>query len=534
MSPAASGGPPAADGRWGGLSPAGWALLLVGLHLLLGLLLYEPTLFPGGDNAGYMILGQSLRTGHGYRDLYLPGAPLHTKYPPLYPALLAILGLTGGGLQLFKLASLALTTASVWLAWRLGRALGGSAAGLAAAGLLAVSPALLEFSHVVLSEAPFTFFVVLSLVGCAEERPLVSVAAAAGAFLTRTAGLPLLVAVPVGFAVRGERRRAVASGILFACLLGGWALFQRLGTPGEAGYLSQLTMVNPYDPGAGHVGAAGLLSRVAGNLWTYVSASLPHALTDVRPGPDGSFPLLLLGLVVTALAFADWLGRMAAGIRTSELFALLYVGLLAVWPSVWTDRRFLLPLLPLLFVYVVGGVARLAQRVRSEAAGMKPAGRKRRGRAAPAIALAALLLALPGALADGHEVPERAECLQSWRAGSPCDPPAFASFYAAARWAKSHLPPDAIVANRKPRIFYWISGLRGDVYPYSPEPEAVLRGLDEMKARFVVVDALSATTARYLVPAIQAHAKRFGLLYREGDPPTLVLSMEKSPETALR
>ena len=65
-----------------GLSPATWAGIAVALHVLLGLVLYDPTLFTGGDNAGYMILGDALRSFRGYLDLHLPETPLHTKYPP--------------------------------------------------------------------------------------------------------------------------------------------------------------------------------------------------------------------------------------------------------------------------------------------------------------------------------------------------------------------------------------------------------------------------------------------------------------------
>ncbi|MDH3733041.1 MAG: hypothetical protein OEU54_05880, partial [Gemmatimonadota bacterium] len=73
---------PAVDDRRFGLI----ALALAALHAIGGLLLFEPTLFPGGDNAGYLILGEALREGEGYRDLYLPGSPLHAKYPPVFPS----------------------------------------------------------------------------------------------------------------------------------------------------------------------------------------------------------------------------------------------------------------------------------------------------------------------------------------------------------------------------------------------------------------------------------------------------------------
>ncbi|MFW5905123.1 MAG: hypothetical protein ACOCUZ_02790, partial [bacterium] len=43
----------------------------------------------GGDNAGYLGLAYSLLERGAYLDLYLPGEPIHTKYPPGFPLLLA-------------------------------------------------------------------------------------------------------------------------------------------------------------------------------------------------------------------------------------------------------------------------------------------------------------------------------------------------------------------------------------------------------------------------------------------------------------
>jgi hypothetical protein len=63
--------------------------------LLVCALLYLPGLTrPAGyyhDDAIYMLTGRALALGHGYRIESLPGTPLQTKYPPLYPALLAVL-----------------------------------------------------------------------------------------------------------------------------------------------------------------------------------------------------------------------------------------------------------------------------------------------------------------------------------------------------------------------------------------------------------------------------------------------------------
>ena len=43
------------------------------------------------DDAIYVITAKALAQGHGYRLIDLPNAPLQTKYPILYPALLSII-----------------------------------------------------------------------------------------------------------------------------------------------------------------------------------------------------------------------------------------------------------------------------------------------------------------------------------------------------------------------------------------------------------------------------------------------------------
>lgn len=530
-----------------------WLAALCAVHVLAGVALYEPTLFPGGDNAGYMILGEALRTGEGFRDIYLPEAPLHTKYPPLYPAVLGVLGWIGG-LQLFKVASLVMTTGAVALTAQLGRRWAGAGVGLLGGAVLALNPVLLDYSHYVLSEAPFVLLVMGALWwagargGGSAEIPgegrggrgtpvvLGALLLAAAAFLTRTAGLPLLLAFVLHPAFRRQGRRTAMAAACLVAVAGGWALFQRLGAPGQSGYLQELLMVNPYDPAAGTVGVTGLVERTATNFWRYVSSVLPTSLTGQR---SAAGVLAAAGGVATAgLAATGWIRRSLRELGPAELFFFLYVGLISAWPSVWTDQRFLLPLLPLVILYALVGTAALAGRLAGRGGAGGGDGRRKPGDApsAPAVRAAtagvAVAMLVAGGVSAVGAVPDRIGCVAAYRAGHPCVSPAYESFYGAARWARDHTPQDAVVVNRKPRLFYWVSNRRGKVYPYSSEPAVVLRALDEAGADFVVLDAISGTTQRYLVPAVEARRDRFEVVHQERSPPTWVLRVLPSPGTA--
>lgn len=525
MTGAGAGGPDARSRLrfWDGWSTATWwAVGLVGVHVVLGLLLYEPVLYTGGDNAGYMILGDALRGGEGYRDLYRPGTPLHTKYPPGYPALLAMAGLFGG-LQLFKMLSLAGSAAGVALTYLLGRRLADARLGVAAAAVVAVNPLLLQYSHWVLTEVPFTVAVLAALVlytrgdaaGRTDAAWKPGLAAAASAFLVRVAGAPVLAAAVATHLTRREWRRAGVAGLLSTGLVGGWFLYQRL-VPAGKGYLEEFARVGA-GWSAGETGPLALLERGVSHFWYYADFAFPRMLfgSAIDRG-EAALLVGVAGIVLSGLALVGWVLRSKEGMGLPEWFALLYAGLISLW---WRDLRFLLPLFPLLVVYLLIGARRLA-----EGAGL--ASVARRGVATVAVAV---LLVLPGVVSAARLVPERVACVAGYRAGSPCLPGSWISFHAAARWAASEVPDGAVVMSRKPRIFYWLSGHRGDVYPFTHERSAVLRRIEEMGADFVVADALSESTAQFLVPVIMERLDRFRPVYSEGEPRTTVFRVLAEP-----
>ncbi|MXW68367.1 MAG: hypothetical protein F4Z72_15385 [Gemmatimonadales bacterium] len=482
------------------------------LHLVLGVLVFEPILFTGGDNAHYLILGEALRTGEGYRDLYLPGTPLHARYPPLFPMFLAVLGWVGG-VNLAKAAMLLLTAGIVWITAHFARRHSGAGPAVAAAALLSVNPTLLEYGHYVLSEAPFTLLVLTALLFSQREGrqgAVLMTLAACAAFATRSAGMALLLALPMARLLAGSRRQAVWSAVGGATAMASWLVYQRFAAADAPSYLEVLLQRDPYTPESGTLEFTELVTRVAGNTWTYASRILPETLFGPGAGTGGVS--MVLGLGVALAALVGWAIFARERARGPELFVVLYGGIIATWPSAWSDRRFLLPLIPVILTFAVAAVWRLPR-----------APRRWLWWAVPAV------LAAFGTSWIARTAPGRLECAASYAVGAPCDGPQWASLYAAAIWARENTQPDAIIANRKPRLFYWYSRRRGDAYPLSSDPDVVLGGLEEMGADYVVVDQVSGTTGRYLVPAIQAYQTRFELVYEDGDPPSYIFRLLPAP-----
>jgi len=485
---------------------------LVLVHILLVVLLFDPKPFIGGDNAGYMILAESIETGQGYRDIYLPDAPQHTKYPPLYPVLLTIVGLFGGGLIAFKVLSAIFTSISVVFAYLLARTRFSWQAALAVAAPFALNPVLLYYSHWVLSEASFVALTLVAL--WASERmddslgwlALVLVAGLL-AYLTRAAGLPLLVAVLVAIGWKRAWRRLAVAGIAMAPVVVGWWLWGRIaGASDSQAYASEFLLVNPYDPAMGYVGPGGLLARIVNNVRLYAVEVLPQSLAGVTPGGGVNLFALLASLLIVGLALVAWV-RGIRRFRVLELFMVFYAGLIFLWPEMWTDRRFLLPLLPVLFMLAALGINWCFDFIR-----VKP-----RTWMIPIVGLMLALLTVPDHVRSASF---SRDCMRLYRQGDmlACYPPPWRAFVEAADWVAVNTAEDAIVVNRKPRLFYLFSGRRGDVYPFTSDDDEMLAFLDDISADYVLVANLSATTYRYLVPVIRSVPDRFVVEHTVGDP----------------
>lgn len=78
------------------------------------------------DDGIYVTLGKAIARGEGYRSIHLPESPVHTKYPPGLPVLLALLWRIGGTLPavvgLAQAANLTAVAAVAALSWWYGRA----------------------------------------------------------------------------------------------------------------------------------------------------------------------------------------------------------------------------------------------------------------------------------------------------------------------------------------------------------------------------------------------------------------------------
>ncbi len=479
------------------------AAVLVETVLVVGA--FNPAPHTGGDNAGYVSLAYALVTTGSYVELFDPAGLPHTKYPPVFPALLAVLVWLGARSWVALKSTAAVATVAavaftyLWAARRLG-----PWAGFAVAMLFGGSSAVVYYSHWVLSDPVFVAFTMAALWALDREEVdarwlAVGALCAALAYFTRSAGLPLVVALLSWLALERRWRTLAAAAVAIGVpALAWWA--RGAGAPGS--YASEFWMVDPYQPALGNIGVAALLPRALANAWGYVVGHGPGGIVGAR-GPW----VALLGVVLVSGALFGWVRAARDRVGPVELFLPLYAGLILLWPTVWSGDRFALPLYPLVFLYGAFAARSLGGRAPRVVASLATAG-------------LVLWMALPAAASWTRAVGDARTCGRAAQSGGAfaCYGPRVGAFAEAAEWAGASLPDGASVLSRKPRIFYVLSGVPSRTFPFLDDPDAHLGLADELGTRYVLLDEWDGLASAYVGGAVRARPTAFCFVRGFGRP----------------
>jgi hypothetical protein len=473
---------------------------LVVLHVVLALLTFEPRPHTGGDNAAYITLGRSLLGQGTYTELWDPLLLPHTKYPPVFPGILAAAMAVGlePWVQL-KLVVLGFSAIAVAAAFFWMRARRRPLLALGVGIILAIAPGVLREGRWILSDVPFWAFTMIALWAFERMRDDdwlhfgIAAVATLLAYFTRSAGLPLVLAAFAWLAWRRQWKQLAA----LALVIGVPALLWWLRTRayGPSGYVNEFWLIDPYMPDLGRIAVADLFARMGLNFQKYLSLHLPILLTD-----SSARPLLLMSIVILVLALYGWIRRVRQA-RVADLFLPLYIGLIFVWPAVWSGERFLLPALALILFFSADGLTRVMRRLAPRTAFVS---------GAVACALV-LLFALPG-LTSAVRVGRECTGLYLQGVRYPCLGTQWGEFFQVAELTRQALPDSVVVLSRKPRTYFVLSGLRGRNYPLSTDPAAFFATADSVNARYVVLDRLDNVSAYYLEPLLARRPAAFCLM----------------------
>ena len=482
------------------------ALSLCGL--LMGILLFDANLSLTGDNAQFINLGRSLAEGYGLSET-IEGEPIpHTKYPFGFPLLLAITHiLFPGSLIALKSLVVLLYAISVPLTYLLIRRFASPPMALGVSALCLASPLLLDYSHQVMSEIPFLLFslIALLLLHRAQESNTLSTLALAiiaiiAAYYIRSAGIILIGTGIIFFALHKKWKEAglIAIGSILLALPYQIRNASLGGTP----YINQLLSINPYRPEEGMLTFTALIERILANLDLYGLLVIPYILL---PFSIDTSAFAGVGLFFSALI----LYALTVGLIKRHLlivYLTCYLGLCILWPQVWSDTRFLVPAIPILFYAILTSMDEL----------LRLLARALKKTASRAGTVLFFLFLLGSNIYETNYLAERIGWL----------PPNWDTYFAAAEWIKDNTDPDVKIACRKPYLMNAITNRKATSYAWKT-PDEVIVEFEQKSIDIVVIDQIGyQSTPEFLIPAVQAHENRFKIIHIARNPNTYVLKFK--------
>jgi hypothetical protein len=512
------------------------------------------------DASTYYVLGTALAEGKGYRLLNEPGEIEAVQYPPGLPALVAAheRALATGDYQAvgrgLRLTYFFLSGAYLVAVYFLVRtSLEPSLALVATAGTGLSFYSFLHPSDSLYAEIPFGLLAVLFLICLRHDKPRSSAAAgllAAGAYLLRTAGLALLAVWVVDGLLHRRYRQAAVRAACAALPVVAWQAHVARVTGGpeyhapaypyqraaynyaNVTYGENSWLVSPFRPELGRTSPADLVTRVGRNLlvlprsigesaWIAVG-SAPYLLDKARsaaglPVPPRDLVLTVTGACLAAIGASALLGASVLLRRGEWLFPLFYGSTLAMicltpWPEQFW--RYLAPLTPLSFVFLIVALHAGARRLAARGAAGRAAG------ATLAVApLAGMLLAqviiAAGFLRGLQPVTYYAEDGRERRERLLTYEPVWQALDPAFDYIRRHAAAEDIVATSVPHLAYLRTGRRAVLLPLEAGADTAARYLDAVPARYLVLDELGrpGISERYGAPVVARFPDAWQLVY---------------------
>jgi len=492
-------------------------LLLLGgtLGFCLGLYLVLMDRVAGlfADDAWYALLAKSIATGQGYQVLNSPTPGILPLYPPLYPLLLS---LPFRVFPDFPQNVFALKSISVIAMMALGvagfvyfsryRELSTRLSLIVVALTLLCQPLMFLATSTLMSECVFAFEVMaMFLVGerlvkrrNRESRApfdwgsvLLLSALASAIFLTRTIGMVLVVALLVDL-IRTRLIRECAVVLLISGLaIGLWTLQTRHRTPTpqqrlEQGgniimnyreqFWQQVAGINSGTP----VGWTDLPGRFAQNVKIIVDTGLLqisaplllrelNELGETSSGPAG-IAQILISLALAALILIGYLSAIRVRPTAAEFGLPLILGLIVLWP--FRPLRFLAPLAPFIFYYLLTGVETVWQLVSKRDSAVE-----RNGAPVLATAWVLLVISVAGHFATIYGNPGSASLALTWEA-------AFDDNEKLMAWVTANIPKSEVLISNNPALLSLFTGHKSVNLDLRPERWEMFR---DKNLRYVVL-----------------------------------------------
>jgi hypothetical protein len=321
------------------------------------------------DDGVYLVTAKSLAEHGTYSIESLPHPILQTKYPILYPLVLAFLlklsSSIPANLWLLKLSSLGFAIIWFYLIYRFISRRYSRMLSFMALAFIIGSPWIL---YMAVSLLPDLLFAALCL-ACAmmldkssqhiyaRREVLIAALLASAAFLVNAKGITIIIAAILFFIIQRKWKLL----ILFGCVVGGaylpWLVWQHI-IPAPVDEI--LRYYSKFSYPAGHI----LGNYSVGQSVHVFAMNLLYAgvgfIDLIGINFSNTTILIVFFLGVAYLAVTGFWLSIRSRITVVDLWFVVHVGMLLLW--VWPPGRYLIPLLPIFLSYVGISASNLAKR----------------------------------------------------------------------------------------------------------------------------------------------------------------------------
>ncbi|MGQ9664422.1 MAG: ArnT family glycosyltransferase [bacterium] len=487
--------------------------ILLLIYTILSILYFDPKLFTGGDNAVYITLAESIASGKGYKNIYLPDTPEHTQYPPGFPLLLSLFIIIFGK-NIFVLKIVIFLTGLIGLIfmYNIVTKIFKDNAGLFMLFYLSI-PILVIYNHWILSEIPFLFFslgAVYFFMRYQEENKfwlfILSSVFAICTFFTRTAGIALILAYLLYLFISRNYKSLLIFIVLFLFFLIPWQM--RISQASiSGGYLDQLLAKNPYQMELGRIGFVEMLIRIWENFVFYSFTIIP---TTILPLLKSELILIFVGVVFLVLVIAGIINNFKC-FALIDAYFIISMLVLFIWPRVWSSERFFLPLIPFFLIYFFKGIILLQKKLKAKFF------------LTASVGLTILLNIFAIIPQIKTSITTNLAYLRgSHYAGYPLD---WQRYFEMISWIDKNIPENKVIMARKPEFVYLLSGHKSFCYPFTLDTGEIKESIK--KADYILFDNFqwTATTYRYLLPVLQQTPEKFSVIHKTKSPEFFLLKV---------
>ncbi len=485
-------------------------LLFSCIYIVLSILLFDPTLFTGGDNAVYIILAESIINGKGYKNIYLPEESPHTQYPFGFPILLSLPILVfASNIIVLKLVVLLTGLGAFYFMYRIGEFVFEEKNNIVMLFYLSIL-ALIVYSHRILSEMPFLCFSLGALYFLIKARTgktifyYIAFILATYAFFIRTAGISLVIGIMLFLLLKKQYKYLGIFVSIFLVVFIPWQI-RNASIPGKVGYIDQFLTKDPYHLESGRASFIELAIRVWDNVVFYSFKALPKT---VFPVLRSHLLLALAGFIFAVLILIGFVKQIKK-YSVIDLYFIFGIIILLGWPTVWSSERFLLPILPIIILYLFFGLYWLAEKIRFKYL-------------IKAVIWIVIILNFMVIIRDAKNVipysiaylkgEKYAGYAQGWR-----------NYFEIIDWIKENIPEDKIILSRKPEFVYLLSKHKSLGYPFSGNYDEIKNTI--MQCDYIILDRGAAK--RWLFPVIEKEPENYRLVFQTGTPEFYLLQVKK-------